>query len=178
MYLCKYCQVGTTQTITRQPSVDAMVDDLLALSRVLVGLTARTLGALDTDVTLPQHRMLVVLAGHGPQRAVDLAAELGVHPSTVTRTCDRLVRRGLVRRHRDHADRRTVRLGLTDAGKELIGAVMRRRADEIRRLVAPYAANADLAEAARGIVAAAREPSEAEWWRRWSQSATEQAHAD
>lgn len=148
--------------------VDAVVDDLLALARVLVGLTARTLASFDVDLTLPQYRTLVVLAGHGPRRAVDLAADLGVHPSTVTRTCDRLVRRGLVRRHRETSDRRSVRLSLTEAGKALIGDVMRRRAAELRRLARPF--GGDLGEAVRGVVAAAGEPSEVEWWRRWSVS--------
>ncbi|SNT65520.1 DNA-binding transcriptional regulator, MarR family [Asanoa hainanensis] len=159
------------ETINRGGAVDALVDDLLALSRVLVGLTARTLAALDTDVTLPQYRMLVVLAGRGPQRPVDLATELGLHPSTITRTSDRLVRRDLVQRHHAEHDRRTIRLGLTDAGKELIGEVMRRRAAELRELIEPYGPDLDLPRAVRAVVSATGEPSEAEWWRRWSESA-------
>jgi DNA-binding MarR family transcriptional regulator len=168
----KHGRVVTSDAIGGSLAADALVDDLLALSRVLVGLTARTLAALDTDLTLPQYRMLVVLGGRGPQRPVDLATELGVHPSTVTRTSERLVRRGLVGRHRAEDDRRTVRLGLTELGRDLIGEVMRRRAAEIRRLIEPYGPDVDMVRAVRAIVAAAGEPSEAEWWRRWSQSAT------
>ncbi|GFJ91788.1 hypothetical protein Prum_054300 [Phytohabitans rumicis] len=72
----------------------AVIDGLLGVSRVLVGLTARSLGELDADVTLVQTRALVLLASRGPQRTVDLAVELNVAPSTVTRMCDRLVRKG------------------------------------------------------------------------------------
>ena len=52
------------------------------------------------EVTLPQYRALVVLASRGPQRIVDLAGFLDVTASTATRMCDRLVRKGLVRRQR------------------------------------------------------------------------------
>src|SRR3954452_10273924 len=91
---------------------DELVDALLSASRAMVALAARSLAGLDADVTLPQFRALVVLAARGPQRAVDIATELGVNPSTGTRMCDRLVRKGLVRRTRTAGDRRVVRLGL------------------------------------------------------------------
>jgi DNA-binding MarR family transcriptional regulator len=172
VYLCKDCVVTAhtaTQTADRP---DALVDDLLALTRVLVGLTARTLADLDTDLTLSQHRMLVVLAARGPQRTADLAGELRLHPSTITRTCDRLVRRGLVRRHHGERDRRTVWVLLTEEGRDLVGEVMRRRAAEIRRLVARATAEEaqDPFLVLRAIVGAAGEPPEGEWWRRWSTS--------
>jgi DNA-binding MarR family transcriptional regulator len=151
-------------------ATDGVVDDILALTRVLVGLTARTLAGLDTDVTLQQHRLLVLLAARGGQRTADLAAEFGIHPSTVTRTCDRLVRRGLVHRQHGVDDRRTVWWALTGSGRDLVGEVMRRRATEIRRLVAEARAQGhdDATDLLRGIVAVAGEPSETEFWRRWS----------
>jgi DNA-binding MarR family transcriptional regulator len=112
-----------------------LVDSLAALSRALVGITARTLADLDVDVTLNQLRTIVVLASRGPLRTVDLAAALHVHPSTVTRTCDRLTRRGLVVRHQGATDRRVTWLALTESGKDLVGEVMRRRAAHIRDLL-------------------------------------------
>ena len=153
-----------------RPAANAVVDDLLALTRVLVGLTARTLATLDTDVTLQQHRLLVLLASRGELRTADLAIQLAVHPSTVTRTCDRLVRRGLVQREHGRDDRRTVWWRLTPAGRALVGEVMRRRATEIRRLVieARTRGYSNAVDLLRGIVEAAGEPSEAEFWRRWS----------
>jgi DNA-binding MarR family transcriptional regulator len=112
-----------------------LVDTVLAVSRALVGVAARSLAAAGDEVTLPQYRTLVVLAAHGPQGTAELAAALAVNPSTVTRMCDRLVRKGLVRRHRQAGDRRTVRLMLTAAGRELVAEVTRRRRAELARLL-------------------------------------------
>ena len=77
-----------------------LVDALLSASRAMVALAARSLADLDAEVTLPQFRALVVLASRGPQRVVDISAELGVNASTGTRMCDRLVRKTLIRRYR------------------------------------------------------------------------------
>ncbi len=52
-----------------------------------------------------------------------------------TGMCDRLVRKGLVRRHRQAGDRRTVRITLTPAGHELVAAVTKRRRAELARLL-------------------------------------------
>jgi DNA-binding MarR family transcriptional regulator len=148
----------------------SVVDDLLALTRLLVALTARTLADLDTDLTSPQYRMLVVLAAHGAVRTAALAAELRLHPSTVTRTCDRLARRGLIHRQHGEQDRRAVWLSLTESGRDLVGDVMRRRAREVRRLVlaGASAGGRTPAELVRSVVAVSGEPTEAEWWRCWS----------
>src|SRR4051812_50175053 len=99
---------GADTPTTETPASPEVVEALLAASRAMVALAARSLAGLDADVTLPQFRTLVVLAARGPQRAVDVAAELGVNPSTGTRMCDRLVRKGLIRRTRATGDRRGV----------------------------------------------------------------------
>jgi DNA-binding MarR family transcriptional regulator len=145
-----------------------MVEALLATGRVMVGLTARSIARLDADVTLPQFRTLVALA-HGPRRTTDLAADLGITPSTVTRTCDRLVRRELVRRFRREEDRRASWIALTEAGKTLIGSVMRQRRAEVDRLAraANLRSPSTVASALSAFVAAAGELPEAEWWQRW-----------
>jgi DNA-binding MarR family transcriptional regulator len=122
------------------PSADAttdeLVDTVLAASRALVAVAARSLAAAGDEVTLPQYRALVVLAACGPQGTAELAAALAVNPSTVTRMCDRLVRRGLVRRHRQAGDRRSVRIALTAAGRGLVAEVTQRRRAELARLLA------------------------------------------
>jgi len=53
----------------------------------------------------------------------ELARELGISPSTVTRNVDRLVERGLVRRERHPGDRRSFRVVLTSGGREAAAAV-------------------------------------------------------
>ena len=147
-----------------------VVDALLTASRALVGLAARSLADLDADVTLPQYRALVVVATRGPQRIVDIAAELGVNPSTGTRMCDRLVRKGLARRSRSTADRRAVRLSLTPAGRGLVEEVTRRRRDELARLVdaLPDTSHEPLTLALRSFATAAGESLEADWWLGWT----------
>ncbi|WP_247686712.1 MarR family winged helix-turn-helix transcriptional regulator [Micromonospora sp. C31] len=136
----------------------------------MVGITARTLATLDVEVTLSQYRTLVILASRGPLRTVDLAAALHVHPSTATRTCDRLVRRDLVARHHRPTDRRVALLTLTEAGKTLVGDVMRHRSDEIRRLVQAVASGPQTtAEMINSLVIAADEPTEEQWWHRWQE---------
>jgi DNA-binding MarR family transcriptional regulator len=96
-------------------------------------MSAQSVAQLDPDVTLVQFRSLVVLASRGPQRTADLAATLGIAPSTVTRMCDRLVRRGLVQRFRRVADRRATWIALTEPGQDLVGEVMRYRRKVIGR---------------------------------------------
>jgi DNA-binding MarR family transcriptional regulator len=150
-----------------------VIDGLLSLSRLMVGLAARTLGELNIDVTLTQYRVLIVLASRGPQRTVDLAEELGVQSSTVTRMCDRLIRKELVRRRQRPEDRRVAWLGLTEGGKELVGETMQRRRNEIARLVREVAVPQPEAVAAAltALVIAAGETPDPQWWDRWAESA-------
>ena len=145
---------------------DELVDALLSASRAMVALAARSLADLDSDVTLPQYRALVVLASRGPQRVVDISTELGVNPSTGTRMCDRLVRKRLIRRHRGQTDRREVRLALTPAGEQLIREVTDRRRDEFVRMVAamPAASHGPAAEALRSLAESIGELPEKDWW--------------
>jgi DNA-binding MarR family transcriptional regulator len=150
-------------------SEDEVVGALLSLSRAFVGLAARSLADLDEDVTLPQYRTLVVLVSRGPQRIVDLAQELTVTSSTATRMCNRLVRKGLVARQERPDDRRAAWVTLTAAGRDLVGAVMRRRRESLAGLVGELAMTRPLAFAAtlNALVEAAGEIPDAQWWQRW-----------
>jgi DNA-binding MarR family transcriptional regulator len=118
-----------------QVAPDELVDTVLAASRALVAVAARSLAAAGDDVTLPQYRALVVLAARGPQGTAELAAALAVNPSTATRMCDRLVRKGLIRRHRQPGDRRAIRIALTAPGRDLVAEVSERRRAELARLL-------------------------------------------
>jgi len=110
-------------------SSDDAVDALLAASRALVGVSARSLADVD-DVTLPQFRGLVVLATSGALTVGELAERLDIHPSTATRLCDRLVRKGLIRRVERSADRRETDIVLAGKGRRLVERVtLRRRSD-------------------------------------------------
>ncbi len=148
---------------------DQLVEALLAPSRVMFGLAARSLADLDSEVTLPQYRALVVLASRGPQRVVDISAGLGVNSSTGTRMCERLVRKGLIRRERSDSDRREVRLTLTDSGEFLVEEVTRRRRAELIRIVdtVPDVWHEPLTTALRSLAVTAHELPDSEWWLGW-----------
>lgn len=74
-------------------------DALVEASVVGLGMVIRSLAPALERVTLQQYRILVLLVTDGPMRAGDLAQELGLLPSGITRMVDRLVRDGFVERH-------------------------------------------------------------------------------
>src|SRR5487761_97005 len=97
-------------------------DVLQAATRILAGVALRSLEALDSAVTLPQFRLLAVLADLGPVPSGQAARTLGLDPSTVTRLADRMVAAGHVARGTDARPRGVVTLDLTASGRELAAA--------------------------------------------------------
>lgn len=114
---------------------DEIVTALLTASRVLVGVSARSLAGVEDSVTLTQFRTLVVLHGHGPTRLIALAERLGVNASTALRTVDRLIAAGMVRRRENENDRREVVIDLTPAGATVVSEVTSRRRAAIEGIV-------------------------------------------
>jgi DNA-binding MarR family transcriptional regulator len=151
--------------LTEQAADDAVLDAVLLASRSLIAVATRSLGAAAEETTIAQYRALVVLASRGPQRLIDLAGALDVAPSTAGRMCDRLVRKGLARRHRARADRRAVLVSLTAAGRDVVDqATVRRRAliAEVLRHM-PAAQRQDVARAMEAFAAAAGEIPDRDW---------------
>jgi DNA-binding MarR family transcriptional regulator len=148
---------------------EELIDAVLGASRALVAVAARSLVHVAEDVTLAQYRVLVELAARGPQRLVDLAAVLRVDPSTTTRMCDRLVRKGLVSRRRASGDRRTVRVTLASSGREVVAAVTRSRRAELATVLArlPEDDRRPVLAALRAFASAAGELPEQEWSLGW-----------
>ncbi len=62
--------------------------------------------------------LLQIVAQRGPVRPSDIAADMGVHPSTVTRQVRTLEAEGHVAVDIDPGDRRSCFLTLTDAGRK------------------------------------------------------------
>jgi len=135
-------------------------------SRAFVGLAARSLAAVDDDVTLPQFRALVVLAVRGPRRSTDIADELQVNPSTVTRMLDRLSGKGLVRRTRSTSDRRAVQVRATPAGQRTVEQVMDRRRAELQRIVEATSSlwQPEVIAALTAFADAVGESEDQDWW--------------
>lgn len=121
---------------SKDPHVDEdALESVLTASRTLIAVATQSLGAAAEDTTIAQYRALVVLASRGPQRLVDLASALAVAPSTTGRMCDRLVRKGLIRRHRGRTDRRSVTVSVTDAGRAVVDEATAWRRDLIASIL-------------------------------------------
>ena len=117
--------------------LDEATAEVLRASRALLGVVARSVAPVLDRVTIPQFRVLVVLStSDGPVRSGDLAAALGVHPSTFTRTADRLVASSLVRRAENPENRRETLIELTSDGTDIVAQVTDRRQREIRSVLA------------------------------------------
>jgi DNA-binding MarR family transcriptional regulator len=146
-----------------------VVDAVLSASRVLVAVAARSLADVAEEVTLTQYRTLVVLASRGPQNLAGLAEAVGGAPATATRMCDRLVRKGLIRRRTERDDRRQLRVALTAEGRSLVDAVTGRRRHEIGRIMneIPAEQQAVLVQALGRLASAAGEVPEQDWTTGW-----------
>ena len=117
----------------------ATVEALQAATRVLAGVALRSLDGLDGAVSLPQFRVLAVLADLGRARSGRVARALGLQASTVTRLADRLVASGHVTRGSDPRHRGVVTLALTRDGQHLVDQVQERRRGELSRILGSLA---------------------------------------
>jgi DNA-binding MarR family transcriptional regulator len=149
-----------------EPAADeAVVDAVLTASRTLVAVATSSLGAAAEDTTLAQYRALVVLASRGPQRVSDLARALDVTPSTAGRMCDRLVRKGLIRRHRIRSDRRAVQVSITTDGRRVVDEATARRRTLLAGILGklPASQQRAVASALRAFAEAAGEVPDKQW---------------
>jgi DNA-binding MarR family transcriptional regulator len=153
----------------KDPADDADLHDdvavltaaVLTASRLLVAVSARSLAAAEERVTLPQFRLLVLLASHGETNLVTLADRLMVNPSTALRMVDRLADGGFVTRRVNPESRRETLLRLTDAGQQIVDEVTTRRRNEIAAIVARMSAKdrTGLVRALNAFTDAGGEPS-------------------
>jgi DNA-binding MarR family transcriptional regulator len=142
------------------------VDAVMLAARVLVGVTASSFTAIEDIITLPQLRVLVMISSRGPLNLAAVAEGLGVHPSNISRACDRLVGAGLLDRSDDPNDRRNLVLTLTDDGRRLLGQVNRQRRAHIEGILArmPRSSRESLVPALRAFADAADEHAEPNAW--------------
>ncbi|CAN5526802.1 MarR family transcriptional regulator [soil metagenome] len=111
-------------------------DAILTSSRALLGVVARSLSEALEMVTLPQFRVMVILSTSEPVRMGALAARAHANTSTFSRTLDRMVAGGWVRRIESPDSRREVLVELTPHGRQLVAHVTERRRDEITAIMA------------------------------------------
>lgn len=144
---------------------DEMADAFITASRALVGIAVRSINAAPVEITLTQHRLLVLLATGGDQMVGTLAEQLHVNASNASRLCDRLQRLGLLTRTRSRSDGRAVEVSLTPEGGELLEKVRRHRRTEVQHILGQMR-TADVQLTVQVMAAfgeAAREAGEDEW---------------
>lgn len=114
---------------------DRLAEALLVTSRALVAIAVRSMSAGAAEVTVVQHRVLVLLDAVGALSVSAVAEALGVDQSNASRHCTRLAQLGLVSRVTAAHDRRAVDVALTDAGRRQVQAVRRARRREIAQVL-------------------------------------------
>jgi DNA-binding MarR family transcriptional regulator len=105
------------------------------MTRAMVGLTMRSVEVLGGEVSLPQFRLLLVLAGLGRVPSSRLAAEMGIGASSITRLADKLEVAGLLTRGTDPRSRSVVTLEATPAGVQLVARVVARRQELLTQVL-------------------------------------------
>ena len=93
--------------------------------------------ARESGISAPQHQALLAIKGFPGKGVIsigELAERLYLRHHSAVGLVDRLVRRRLVRRAHDPADRRRVRVQLTVRGEALLGRLSAAHRDELRRL--------------------------------------------
>lgn len=124
-------------------STDDEVRELLLLMPRIVGRIKRTPvpDALRELDLAPRHlSLLSMLLLDGPQTVSELAASLGLAPTTVSLIVGDLSRKGVLARREDEADRRRRIVDLSDDSREAITAWLARGGQAWRVALAPLTA--------------------------------------
>src|SRR5271156_2811075 len=108
-----------------KPSNYSMRNSVGYLMRICTNRLLPQMEALfqDEELTFSQWTTLVALHDGRVTTASDLAYNICHDAGSLTRLVDQMVKRGLVTRGRDEADRRVVRLALTPRGRKLVEAL-------------------------------------------------------
>jgi DNA-binding MarR family transcriptional regulator len=127
--------VGSDPDIDSASDTAGQVDAIMVALQALVGMAAQSVSEVEDRVTLPQLRVLVLIASRGTLNLNALAQAMGINPSNASRSCDRLVAAGLLRRTASPLDRRNLVLELTDDGRALIEKLTERRRQAIAEVL-------------------------------------------
>ena len=109
--------------------------------REIMRLLVRKLGFLERgeasccNITLSQCHTIIEVGRTGKVSLVDLAANLNLDKSTVSRSVDNLVNQGLLVRETDLQDRRFVTLSLTKQGESTYQELEKRMADYFQEII-------------------------------------------
>ncbi|MEU5519961.1 MarR family winged helix-turn-helix transcriptional regulator [Streptomyces sp. NPDC093250] len=115
-----------------------LAEQLLRLTRRVHRIQKRHLERRELGITPAQSRLLRTLAHYGsPPRMADLAERLEVVPRAVTTLVDGLEANGKVRRVPDPANRRVIRIELTDDGRAALRELRAARRTAAEEILAP-----------------------------------------
>ncbi|MEV5430877.1 MarR family transcriptional regulator [Streptomyces sp. NPDC052701] len=124
--------------MTSPDSDGLLAEQLLRLTRRVHRIQKHHLQQRDLGITPAQSRLLRTLAHYGsPPRMADLAERLEVVPRAVTTLVDGLEANGKVRRVPDPANRRVIRIELTDDGHEALRELHGARRAAAEEILAP-----------------------------------------
>src|SRR5688572_22463370 len=104
-----------------------------------------------TDLAITQVAIMRYLEKEGPATASDLAAAEHVSPQAVAQQLKGLKERGYVRAEQDATDRRKTLISLTDAGNELLAALLETREAWLARAIESTVRPEELADLDRAI---------------------------
>jgi DNA-binding MarR family transcriptional regulator len=128
--------------MTTPDSDGLLAEQLLRLTRRVHRIQKRHLEQRDLGITPAQSRLLRTLAHWGsPPRMADLAERLEVVPRAVTTLVDGLEASGKVRRVPDPANRRVIRIELTDDGRAALRELRAVRRSAAEEILAPLTGN-------------------------------------
>jgi DNA-binding MarR family transcriptional regulator len=133
----KMAQAGRRAPRDRQPTADQyrMLAEFRYLIRCFLEFSERA--ARTGGLTPAQHQGLLAVKGcaetNGPTIG-ELAGRLRIRHHSAVELADRLAQAGLVERRPDAADRRRVRLALTEAAERRLSELSAIHLDELRRL--------------------------------------------
>lgn len=101
---------------SRSPPPAFLLQSLISISKATRALMGLKLG--EIGLANGQDELLLLLDKDTPQQVTTLAERLGVRPSTVSKTLERLVQRGLARREPSKVDTRMTLVTITPLGAE------------------------------------------------------------
>jgi DNA-binding MarR family transcriptional regulator len=130
---------------------------LMRASTVITAIVVRSLNSVSPQLTVVQARALVIVWGLASANVNAVAEGMGANASNASRTCDRLVKAGLLTREQADDDRRNVVLRLSPDGQALVDSVMHQRCTALETIASRMTRQqqAELRRSMEAFVAAA-----------------------